>query len=81
MLAGEQETGAGGAAAGANGTLAYVGTFSGEIDLVNTPLMNPGQGDTDVFIVLHGPAPDRVNTAARAEGTNVEDPLRSGAVS
>jgi hypothetical protein len=57
MLAGQQETVTGGAAAGANGTLAYVGTFSGEIDLVNTPLMNPGQGDTDVFIVLLDPAP------------------------
>jgi hypothetical protein len=57
MLGAPQATGASGAAAGANGTFAYVGTFSGEIDFVNTPLMNPGQSDTDVFIVLLDPAP------------------------
>jgi hypothetical protein len=57
MLGGEQSTITRGAAASANGTLAYVGTFSGEIELANNPLMNPGQGDTDVFIVLLNPAP------------------------
>jgi hypothetical protein len=41
MLAGDQSTSTGGAAAGSNGTLAYVGTFSGEIELANGPLMNP----------------------------------------
>jgi hypothetical protein len=57
MLAASQATGASGAAAGTNGTLAYVGTFSGEIQLANATLMNPGQRDTDVFIVLLDPAP------------------------
>jgi hypothetical protein len=57
MFGGEQSTGTSGAAAGANGTLAYVGTFSGEIELASGPLMNPGQGDTDVFIVLLDSAP------------------------
>jgi hypothetical protein len=42
MLAGDQSTSTGGAAAGSNGTLAYVGTFSGEIELANGPLVNPG---------------------------------------
>jgi hypothetical protein len=57
MLGGEQATRTNGAAAGANGTLAYVGTFSGEIELANGPLMNPGQSDTDAFIVLLDSAP------------------------
>ncbi|HEY3802017.1 MAG TPA: hypothetical protein VGL61_05390 [Kofleriaceae bacterium] len=57
MLGGAQSTRTNGAAASANGTLAYVGTFSGEIELANGPLMNPGQGDTDAFIVLLDSAP------------------------
>jgi hypothetical protein len=57
MVQGEQDTLTRGAAAGANGTLAYVGTFSGEIELASSTLTNPGQSDTDVFVVLMNPAP------------------------